>query len=64
MRIQKGERWRCLNDACSGEIVVLASSQLEGENPRCACGSVMKKPYSKATLRIYDESQGAIQRKT
>jgi hypothetical protein len=62
MRMQKGERWRCLNDACGGEIMVLVSSHLEGENPRCSCGSIMKKPYSKPALKTYDESHGAVQR--
>lgn len=46
MEIRKGERWRCQNQACGGVLFVLSSSQLSnGSNPRCSCGSVMKKPY-------------------
>jgi len=61
MRIQEGERWHCLNDACGGEIMVLASSQLEGQNPRCSCGSVMKKHYDKPTLWSHDDT-GTLER--
>ncbi len=61
MRIQEGERWRCLNDACGGEIMVLVSGQLEGESPRCSCGSVMKKHYNKPTLWSHDDT-GALER--
>jgi hypothetical protein len=50
-----------MNDACGGEIMVLASSELEGENPRCSCGSVMKKPYHRPTLLTHDDT-GALQR--
>jgi hypothetical protein len=47
MKISSGEHWCCQNDACGCEIKVLVSSKLEGENPRCSCGSVLKKPYTK-----------------
>jgi hypothetical protein len=50
-----------MNDACGSEIAVLASSQLEGENPRCSCGSVRKKHYDKSTLRSHDDT-GALDR--
>jgi hypothetical protein len=60
MRIQKGERWHCMNEACAGEIMVLASSQLEGQNPRCSCGSVMKKHYDKPSWS-HDDT-GALER--
>lgn len=60
MGIQKGERWLCQNDACGGEILVLASSQLQDVgNPRCSCGSVMKKPYIKPEIRISRMTEGA-----
>jgi hypothetical protein len=50
-----------MNDACGSEIAVLASSQLEGENPRCSCGSVRKKHYDKSTLWSHDDT-GALDR--
>jgi hypothetical protein len=48
-----------MNDACGGEIMVLASSQLEGQNPRCSCGSAMKK-HEKPTWS-HDDTR-AVQR--
>ena len=51
LKISSGQRWRCQNDACGCEITVMVSSKLEGDNPRCSCGSVMKKPYTKPQLR-------------
>jgi hypothetical protein len=47
MRFTKDERWICQNDACGSMILVLQSSRLEGDNPRCSCGSVLKKEYVK-----------------
>ena len=59
MEIRKGERWRCQNPACHSEILVVASSQVtNGKNPRCSCGSPMKKPYVRPevkTLRPTEE---------
>jgi hypothetical protein len=44
MRLQKGQRWQCESHYCGSEIQVLASSEVEcGINPRCSCGSMMKK---------------------
>jgi hypothetical protein len=55
MRLQKGQRWECESRYCGCEIQVLVSSQVEeGMNPRCSCGSMMKKvhvaPEAKAVL--------------
>jgi hypothetical protein len=44
MRLEKGQRWLCESRYCGCEIQVVASSEVEeGMNPRCSCGSVMKK---------------------
>jgi hypothetical protein len=52
--IQKGERWLCQNDACGAEILVLESSKLrDDENPRCSCGSIMKKPYLRPEVSAF-----------
>jgi hypothetical protein len=51
MKFSSGDHWCCQNDACGCEITVVVSSKLEGENPRCSCGSVMKKAYTKPRLR-------------
>jgi hypothetical protein len=44
VRLQNGQRWQCESRYCGSEIQVLASSQVEcGINPRCSCGSMMKR---------------------
>jgi hypothetical protein len=44
MRLQKGQRWQCESRYCGCEFEVLASSEVEcGINPRCSCGSTMKR---------------------
>lgn len=54
MAIRKEERWRCQNPFCNGEILVTSSSEVEdGANPRCSCGSLMKKPYVLPTLKSH-----------
>lgn len=52
IRLEKGSRWICQNADCRSEIVVDKSSGLRsGSNPRCSCGSIMKKPYSTPELK-------------
>ena len=47
MKMQKGENWICSNPKCRSEFVVTAASEPEdGVNPRCCCGSKMKKTYT------------------
>jgi hypothetical protein len=44
MRLQKGQRWQCESRYCGSEFQVVASSEVEcGINPRCSCGSMMRK---------------------
>lgn len=53
MSMQKGERWLCQNEACGSEILVVAASALQrDENPRCSCGSIMKKPYVRPEVNV------------
>ena len=50
--LQAGDHWICQNKACEAEISVVISSELDaGTNPRCSCGSTMKKSYSQPKLR-------------
>lgn len=49
--MKSGERWHCTNAACGCTILIEINSDVEGENPRCTCGSVMKKPYSPPVFR-------------
>jgi len=46
MIMKSGERWHCINPACGCSVLVESHGGIKGQNPRCACGSVMKKVYS------------------
>src|SRR5262249_20618243 len=48
------ERWRCVNLACGCHIVVEISGEIEGQNPRCACGRVIKKEYPSPVFTYLD----------
>jgi len=51
MNMRKGERWICSNPACRCEFVVtIGSTPEDGVNPRCCCGSKMKKIYAAPTF--------------
>jgi hypothetical protein len=54
MLMKSGERWHCTNAACRAEVVVGCQGSLEGSNPRCACGAVLKKEYAAPVLRYLD----------
>lgn len=61
MSIQKGERWLCQNNSCGSEILVVESSKLSNdENPRCSCGSIMKKPYVKPEVSDFRVGTGTV----
>ena len=45
MVMKTGERWHCTNAACRCSILVETAGEIEGKNPLCACGSIMKKEY-------------------
>jgi hypothetical protein len=46
MIMKTGEQWRCTNLVCHCEVLVQSDSALQGENPRCVCGSPLKKKYA------------------
>jgi len=54
MIMKSSERWHCLNPACGCVLLVETSGEIEGQNPRCACGSIMKKAYSPPVFRCLD----------
>lgn len=54
MVMKSGERWHCINPGCGCAVLVEASGEVEGQNPRCACGSIMKKGYSPPVFRYLD----------
>jgi hypothetical protein len=48
----KGETWRCVNPECHAEMVVTEPSQMTSvRQPRCGCGTVMKKIYQKPAIQ-------------
>jgi len=52
MIMREGERWICSNPACRCEVdVVIASKSADGTNPKCCCGSRMRKPYRAPSFR-------------
>jgi hypothetical protein len=54
MVMKSGKRWHCLNPACFCAVLVETSGALEGSNPRCSCGSIMKKEYSPPVFRYLE----------
>ena len=54
MKLQTGERWRCINLACRCEVRIETESGESGSNPICSCGSSMKKNYKPPVFRYLD----------
>jgi len=54
MVMKSGERWHCTHPACRCAVLVENTGEIEGQSPRCACGSVMKKDYSSPVFRYLD----------
>ena len=58
MTMQVGERWICSKANCGCEcVVVISASTREGTNPRCSCGSPMKKRYTAPVFREAREKE-------
>jgi hypothetical protein len=54
MLMKSGERWHCTNPLCRCEVLVESNGAVQGTNPRCTCGSVLKKEYSAPVLKYLD----------
>jgi hypothetical protein len=54
MMMRPGESWHCTNRLCDAEVLVRSESRPEGVNPRCSCGSPMKKKYTSPVFRYLD----------
>jgi hypothetical protein len=54
MLMKAKERWHCTNLACGCQVVVEISGEIEGLNPRCACGGIMKKKYTSPVFTYLD----------
>jgi hypothetical protein len=60
MSMTEGQVYRCQNRQCGCEITVVKPSTQADANPRCCCGSEMKKPYTKPAPRILDSNTESI----
>ncbi len=54
MVMKSGERWHCINTACGCTVLVEVNGEIDGQNPRCPCGNIMKKSYSPPVFRYLD----------
>lgn len=54
MMMKAGERWHCTNPACRCVVFVEIPGEVEGKNPVCACGTVMKKQYASPVFQYLD----------
>ena len=46
MAMRTGQLWECRNGECGCEILVVAKSGVKSRvEPRCCCGSTLKKSY-------------------
>jgi len=54
MVLHSGERWLCSNRNCGCTIVVESGSAQDGTNPRCSCGSVMKREFKPPVFSYLD----------
>src|SRR5712671_6885267 len=54
MIMKSGERWHCVNPGCGCAVLVETKGEIEGQNPRCACGSIMKKSYTPPVFLYLD----------
>jgi hypothetical protein len=58
MLVSVGQRYICQYAACRCEIEIKVIPPSEGKtNPRCVCGSEMKKVYSKPEIRRLTKSK-------
>lgn len=63
MRLQKGQRWECESRYCGSEIQVVQSSEVEeGMNPRCSCGSMMKRVHVAPEVKTVAEVPAAYRK--
>jgi len=60
--MRMGQKYRCQNPECRAEIEVTKDSREGESNPRCCCGSEMKKPYSPPVLSKLDKNAAVLAR--
>ncbi|HWZ96795.1 MAG TPA: hypothetical protein VN025_03470 [Candidatus Dormibacteraeota bacterium] len=54
MVMHPGDRWHCTNLSCRCTVIVESGTPLGGANPRCSCGSIMKKEFKSPVFSYLD----------
>lgn len=54
MLMKTGEYWHCTNPGCHCRVHVKFSGEIQGPNPRCVCGGLLKKDYAPPVLKYLD----------
>jgi hypothetical protein len=65
MLMKAKEHWHCTNQRCGCQVVVKIGGEVEGQDPRCACGALMEKKYTSPASAYLDflrvaESAGGV----
>lgn len=58
--MRSGQRYICANPLCRCEIEVIRESLNAIGNPKCCCGSAMRKPYAQPVFRELSRQPSAF----
>jgi hypothetical protein len=62
MLMKEGKIYRCTNTKCLCEVKVIKGSLEASSNPRCCCGTEMKKSYTAPRVEIVDSHMKVLVR--
>jgi hypothetical protein len=54
MLMKAKERWHCVSVGCGCQVIVEIGGEIHGQNPRCACGGIMRKKYISPVFAYLD----------
>jgi hypothetical protein len=54
MVMKAKERWHCVSMGCGCQVIVEIGGEIHGQNPRCACGGIMRKKYTSPVFAYLD----------
>ena len=57
MSFKKESDLICMNPECRAEFVIVKRPPHDKTNPRCFCGTEMKKVYQSPVLRVLNDSE-------
>ena len=52
--MKSGESWHCTIPGCLCQVRVEIAGEIEGQNPRCICGGLLKKAYTPPAFKYLD----------